>query len=68
MAENVCRILLKQEKLKEMQGQINLRELPVGDLFRTTSLTTEDYELFGKLILGFFIQNIYRDEKYFLQQ
>jgi hypothetical protein len=45
MAENTCRILLKQEELKEQN--VKLTDLPVGDLFRTTSLTPEDYELFG---------------------
>lgn len=45
MAQNVCRILLKQEDLKS--EAVSLASLPVGDLFRTTSLTPEDYELFS---------------------
>ena len=49
MAQNICNILLKQEELKETG--VNLGALPVGDLFRTTSLTPEEYELFSNDIL-----------------
>ena len=45
MAQNVCNILLMQEQLKT--SKFNMTELPLGDLFRTSSLTPEDYELFS---------------------
>jgi len=45
MAKNVCRILTNVEYVK--QGKIDLKELPVGDLFRDTAFTCEDYEMFG---------------------
>jgi hypothetical protein len=51
MAQNVCRILLKQEELKTKP--MSLSQLPVGDLFRTTSLTPEDYELFSKTLKAY---------------
>lgn len=46
MAKNVCRILLCEQELKENKADIS--NLPLGDLFRTTSLTPEDYQLFSK--------------------
>lgn len=46
MAKNVCRILLCEQELKENKADIST--LPLGDLFRTTSLTPEDYQLFSK--------------------
>ena len=34
--------------MKKEEKSLSLTHLPVGDLFKTTSLTAEDYELFSK--------------------
>jgi hypothetical protein len=46
MAQNICNILLKQEEAKEKE--LDLGKIPIGDLFRSTSFTPEEYELFSK--------------------
>ena len=46
MARNVCRILLK---IREVQDtQVDLGAMPLGDLFKTSSFTEEEYELLGQ--------------------
>lgn len=60
MAQNICNILLKQEEAKDKK--LDLGIIPIGDLFRSTSFTPEDYELFSKNM----INNNYRHEKHIL--
>jgi hypothetical protein len=45
MAKNVCRLLLNASEVEK--SGLNLGNMPLGDLFRTTSLTSEEYELLG---------------------
>lgn len=49
MASNVCKILLKSKEIEEKKqaGMVSLNQVPVGDLFKATSFTPEEYELFG---------------------
>lgn len=47
MAQNICSILLKQEEAKEKE--LDLGKIPIGDLFRSTAFTSEDYELFSNI-------------------
>ncbi|CDW85883.1 nucleoside diphosphate-linked moiety x motif 6 [Stylonychia lemnae] len=61
MATNVCNILLKskeaEEKKEGQSGLVNLKQVPLGDLFKTTAFTPEEYELFGT-------QNIFYSSEY----
>ena len=45
MARNVCRLLTQLEEVQSKK--IDLAQMPIGDLFRDTSFTYEDYELLG---------------------
>ena len=45
MARNVCRLLTHLDDVQS--NKIDLSKMPVGDLFRDTSFTYEDYELMG---------------------
>ena len=45
MARNVCRLLTHLEDVKNKK--IDLSKMPIGDLFKDTSFTFEDYELLG---------------------
>lgn len=52
MASNICKILVAArdfEKSHETKntGMINLNSVPIGDLFKTTAFSPEEYELFG---------------------
>jgi hypothetical protein len=49
MARNVCRLLLNASEVEK--SGLNLGNMPLGDLFRTTSLTSEEYELLGNKLL-----------------
>jgi hypothetical protein len=48
MAKRVCDLLVNMESVE--QNTINLGSMPVGDLFKVGSLTTETYELFSNII------------------
>jgi hypothetical protein len=41
MARNVCRLMLNLNEVEK--NGINLGNMPIGDLFKTTSLTSEEY-------------------------
>jgi len=45
MARNVCKILGNNEALKT--GDIDIRQMPIGDVFKDCSFTAEEYELLG---------------------
>lgn len=45
MARNVCRLLTHIEAIKS--NKLNLNDMPVGDLFRDSTFTFEDYEFLG---------------------
>eukprot|EP00347_Sterkiella_histriomuscorum_P011343 403372816 len=51
MATNICNILLQSKEAEQkpdaMKTFKDLNGIPLGDLFRTTSFTQEEYELFG---------------------
>ena len=44
MAKNLCQVLHNQAKINS--GQIDLKQMPIGDLFRDSSFSYHDYELF----------------------
>ena len=60
MATNMCKIL---QTVKDIEGQtpLNLGDMPVGDLFKMSSLSAEEYELLGnknKLYSSEYLKNI----------
>lgn len=71
MASNICKILVAArdfEKSNETQntGMINLNSVPIGDLFKTTAFSPEEYELFGKVYFIIVIgsKNIFYSSEY----
>jgi len=45
MARNVCRILTSMDAIKT--GAIDLKQMPVEDVFKDSSFTHEEYDMFG---------------------
>ena len=45
MASNVCKILGNLDKINSKE--IDLANLPLGDLFRDSTFTAEQYEMMG---------------------
>ena len=45
MARNTCRILSSIDAIKT--GAVDLKNMPLGDVFKDSSMTYEEYELLG---------------------
>ena len=44
-AKNICSLLQNEAKVKS--GKIDLRNMPIGDLFRDSGFAIQDYKLMG---------------------
>lgn len=45
MARNICRILVNMNSLQS--GPIDLKQMPIDDVFKDVSFTQEEYQLMG---------------------
>ena len=45
MAKSICQVLHGEAQVKS--GEIDLKKMPSGDLFRDSSFTVQDYKLFN---------------------